>query len=364
MNKKTKCKIIIYATLLFMLFFILPGCSKSPKIPNDYDYADLSEYLKLGKYKGIEYEEMDTQVSRTEIQQYIDEALLESADIEQKKEGIVKEDSMVNIDYVGSLNGVEFEGGSATDIMINIADSNFIPGFAEGIIGHKVGETFNINVTFPENYGNDDLAGKDTVFNITINYIELEETPEYNDSWVKKNTEFDNTVEYEKSVKKDIEDGKKRNAISNARQEVLAKIMDDSEVISYPQKEYDNSYNRLVDTYKSYAEDNDIEFEEYLETEMGLTKKQFEKIAKETVDKAVKQELVLHSIARLEKIKITADEYKEYLNNFLKDAGYTEETYEEEYGYTIAEYAENNNLYTVLLYQRVLDKVMEYSEAV
>ncbi|HHW95163.1 MAG TPA: trigger factor [Mogibacterium sp.] len=364
MKKNLKFKITIAGTLLFILLFILSGCSKSSKIPDDYDYDDLSEYLKLGNYKGVEYELKDTQVTQSEVQQYIDEVLLESADIEQKKEGIVKNDSVVNIDYTGSLNGVEFEGGSATDTMINIADSNFIPGFAEGIIGHKVGETFDINVTFPENYGNDDLAGKNTVFKITINYIELEKTPDYNDNWVKKNTEFNTIAEYEKSIKEEIEDGKKRNAVSNARQEVLAKIIDDSKVVKYPQKEYDSSYNRLVDTYKSYAENSDIKFEEYLETEMGLTKKEFEQIAKETVEKAVKQELVLHSIARLEKIEITAGEYTEYLDKLLKDAGYTRETYEEEYGYTIEEYAESNNLFNFLLYQKVMDKVMEYSEAI
>ncbi len=363
MNKKKKTKLILYFALSLVLMLIITGCKKSPVVPKDYEYDDLSVYLKLGKYKGIEYDKINTQVSRAEVQQYIDEALAESTKKEQKKEGVIENDSTVNIDYVGSLNGVEFEGGSAKDTTINISDNNFIPGFAEGLVGHKVGESFDLKVTFPDNYGNEDLAGKETVFKIKVNYIESEDSPEYNDAWVKANTDFKDTAEFEKSAKEDIAAGKKLDADSKEKQEVLGKIMDDSKVIKYPDKEYDNRYNQIVDTYKAYAENGDVEFEEYLKNDMGLTKKQFEKLAKETAQKAVKQELVLHSIAKLEKIETSSEEYNEYLSKLLKDAGYTEETYEEENGISIAEYAEKNNLYTSFLYQKVMDKVMEYSKA-
>ncbi|NLY87299.1 MAG: trigger factor [Clostridiales bacterium] len=363
MKIKIKTKLIINLALSLLFLILLVGCSESLNESKDYAYDDLSKYLKLGEYKGLEYEKIDVQVTQAEVQQYIDEAILNSSKTEQKKEGIVESDSVVNIDYVGSLKGVEFEGGAAEDTTINIADNNFIPGFVDEIIGHKVGETFNIKVTFPENYGNDELAGQNTVFKIKINYIEVAKHVEYNDNWVKKNTDFSYTSDYEKSVKDDIEDSKKQDAASKEKQELLSKIMENSEVISYPKKEYDSRYKQIVDRYKSIAESNDIKFDDYLKNEMGITQKQFKKLAKDTAEKVVKQELILHSIARAEKIEITDQEYNDYLSKFLKELGYTEETYKEEYGYTINEYAESNNFFTSYLYKRVMNKVMEYSKA-
>ena len=349
------------ATAMICPMVFLGGCSSGTKIPAGYNYDDYSEFIKLGNYKGVAYEKMDNQVSESEIADYISQAVEESATENHNTTGVVTEDSVINMDYVGSIDGVEFDGGSAEDVEFDIADNNYIDGFAEGIIGHKAGETFDLYVTFPENYGNEELRGKEAVFRTTINYIVESDLPEYNDEWVKNNTDYSTTEEYEAAVKEEILAAKQSDTSGDERLDVFDKIVEDTEVIKYPEEEYNAKLDKLVNSYKDYAASMDMEFEDYLLTEMGLTEDEFNDLAKQAVEAAVKQDLVLHAIASLEGIEITDDEYNDYLLGLLEDAGYTEDSFKEEKGYTIQQYAEENDLFTSYLYQRVMDVVMEYS---
>lgn len=357
------CKIKVLALVLVMMTSLMSSCGDGLAIPDEYNYDDFSQFIKLGEYKGLEYEDMKAQVSDEELQEGIAEMLAESAGSKQVKKGTVKEDSKINIDYCGSIDGVEFDGGSAEGVDVDMADNNFIDGFAEGILGHEAGTTFDINVTFPENYGAEELAGKDAVFKITVNYIEEESVPEYNDEWVKNNTDFDSVEEFEKSLRKEMLNNKSTESSNDQRSEIFNRILDDSEVIEYPEKEYNNRYNKIVETYKNYAKSSDTEWSDYLSDEMGMTEEEFDKMAVKTAKSAVKQELVLHAIAAAEEITPSKDDYSSFLDNLLEDAGYTADKFKEDKGITIEQYAEQNDLYTALLYEKVMDKVMEYSIA-
>lgn len=357
------CKIKILALVIMLMTSLLSSCGDGLVIPDEYNYDDLSQFITLGKYNGLEYEDVKAQVSADELQQSINELLADTADSEQIKNGTVKEDSKINIDYCGSIDGVEFDGGSAEGVDVDMADNNFIDGFAEGILGHEAGTTFDIHVTFPENYGAEELAGKDAVFKITVNYIEEESVPEYNDEWVKKNTDFDTVEEFEKSLKEEILNNKSTDSANDQREELFSRILDDSKVIEYPETEYNNRYNKIVETYKNYAKSSDIEWEKYLSDEMGMTEKDFEEMAEKTAKTAVKQELVIHAIAAAENIIPSKDDYRSYLDKLLEDAGITADQFKEDKGITIEQYAENNELYTALLYDTVMDNVMENSIA-
>lgn len=360
MKFNNSVKLLALITLIAALAS-LSGCGKKAEMSDAYEYDDLSKYIKLAEYKGLEYESAGKQVSDSEVQAYIDQAVSNTGTKSENREGTVTDNSVVNIDYVGSLNGVEFDGGSATGVELDIADSNFIAGFAEALVGHKAGENFDIDVTFPENYGNEELAGQPAVFNITLNYIVETEVPEYNDEWVKNNTTFDNTKDYEASIKEELLNDKASSSENDAKLSIFNQIFENSEVIEYPEKEYNEKYEKLTSSYKKYAEANDMEFEDYLKDEMGITLEQFEKLAKEASEEAVKRELVLLAIAREENMELSDKDYNDYLISVLDDAGYTEKSYKDEKGYTIQEYAEQNDLYVTYLYQRVMDKVMEFS---
>ena len=341
--------------------FVLTGCGgMDVSIPTDYNF-DCSKYLKLGNYKGLSSDVTAAKVSDGDVESYINSVLEQSKTSTEVKKGTVTTESTVDIDYVGRIDGKKFEGGSGSTTL-DIDNSNFIDGFAEGIVGHKVGETFDINVTFPENYASDDVAGKDAVFTVTVKSMQEEVIPEYNDQFVQDNTDFNNTEEYEADIRKNLQTEKEQEADKNKKLDLFNQIADNSEMTSMPEKEYKSRYKLVIDRYTSAAESNDMSLNDYMTSNYGISEKEFKKNAKKSAKNTVKEELIIHSIADKEGIKISKSEYEKYLKKLIKDAGYTEDTFKSENGLSIEEYAEANNLYTLCLYNKVMDKVIEYSK--
>ena len=360
-NKRLKTVLII--AFVGALSLVFTACSDSIKVPDEYKYDDLTEYITLGNYKGIEYSNVEVSISDQEIKDYINKELEKHVETKRTDSGTVTNNSIVNIDYVGSIDGKEFEGGAAKGTDLDIANSNFIEGFAEGIVGHSVGETFDLHVTFPENYGEASLAGKPAVFKTTINYISEKVLPEYNDDFVKKYSDFSTTAEYEKSIKEALYNQKKEEALANQRNTVFEKIKSDTKVKKYPDKEYQARCKQITNSYKVQADKAGMKIDEFVSNNLGLTQEEFKKQTEETARDAVKTELILHQIARLEKIELGDTEYNEYIEKLLKDAGITASDFKKNNGISIAQYAEDNNLYTAMLYQNVMDKVMKYGIA-
>lgn len=358
---RNKINKAVAAALTAVMIMCMASCGAKATIPDDYEYDDLSAYIKLADYKGIEYSKVTGDVSEDDVKDYIDDKLAGSGETEQIKEGTVEEDSVVNIDYVGSIDGVEFEGGAAQGVDLDIANSGYIEGFAEGIVGHKVGETFDLHVTFPEDYGKEELNGKPAVFKTTINYLVSTKKAEYNDEWVKNNTDYDNTADYEKSVKEQLSADKLSTADNTEKSEVFSKILEGSEVTEYPEKELAARTEQIKNVYVEYAKSSGMELDEFLSSQMGMDADQFNTMAEETAKSTVKQELALHSIKNSESIEISQAGYEEYLAEMLKNSGLTEDTFKEQNGKSLAEYANDNNLFTSYLYQEVMNKVMEYS---
>lgn len=342
---------------------VLTACGGA-SVPDKYNYDDFTKYVKLGRYKNLEYTKSNPNVSDAEVQDAITAALDKAKKKTEVKEGTAEANSIVNIDYTGKINGRKFDGGTAKGYELNLADSNFISGFAEQVVGHKVGETFDINVTFPANYSNNsELSGKAAVFTIKINSIVKTVIPEYNDEFVTKNTKFKTKAEYEKNIKKQLLKDKKVKAASAEKQEIFSQILEASKIKKYPDKELKAAYNSMISTYKELAKKNDTSYENYLKNNLGMDKATFEKQANTAAKNTVRQELVLHALAEKYKIKITDSEYNDYLDKLLKDAGYTRSQYEKASGMKIEKYAEQNNLFDTMLYERVMDKVLKDSIA-
>ena len=354
----------IISTLLIALMSVLTltACGGGLHIPDEYKYDDLTEYIDLCEYKGIGYEKTDVNVTEEEIQEEIDNALTAAASTEKKESGTVTEDCTANIDYVGSMNGKEFEGGADQGYDLDIDNSSFIDGFAEAIVGHKVGTTFDINVKFPDDYGSADLAGKPAVFKITVNYITVEKKPEYNDEFVKNNTDYDSMQAYEKSINDRLMSDKQLEADKDDMSSVFDKIMKKSKVIKYPDKEFDAKRAKLADAYKEAADKAGADVETYVSQNLGMTVDEFNEKMDEVVKESVKYELILNQIARLEGMKFTDDDYSDYIYKLLEDSGLTDETFKAQSGMTIEEYAVKNDLFTSMLYQKVMEKIMEYSK--
>ena len=328
--KNTKFAKLLLSLSISFCMVLMTACGSGVSIPDEYNYDDFSEFIKLANYKGVEYTPEIAEVSQDEIDKYIDDQLKQSA-TESKKitSGVAKADSIANINYIGRMDGVAFEGGTGDNYDLDLANSTFIDGFAEEIIGHSVGETFDVNVTFPEDYGSADLAGKPAVFETTINYLTEKVTPEYNLDYVKKNTEYDSIEAYEDSIREKLLADKESQLTYKNQEKVFNMIVKDSKVIKYPDEEYKLRLEAL-----------------------GTEKKAKQK---------VKEELVLHAIAQAEGMKFTDSDYQEYLDNLLSQAGMTAESFEESQGMSIGDYAEQYGMFTSFLFGKVMDKVMEYS---
>ena len=360
--KKMNFKRFISAGIIACMAIVMASCGTSggATIPDEYNYGDLSEYIKLGEYKGIEYTKITGDVTDDEVKQYIDDILANSQESVEIKEGVVKEDSIVNIDFVGSIDGVEFEGGAAQGQELDIANSGYIKGFAEGIVGHKVGETFDLHVTFPEDYGNEELNGKDAVFKTTINALIEKKDAEFNDEWVANNSEYKTTDEYKQYIKEQISFDKLSTADDNQKMEVFNKILEASEVINYPEKELAAETELVKKPYVDYAANMGVELSDFI-TQMGMTEEQFDTMLKQNGETTTKQKLVLYAIKNAEGINFKQSDYEAYIAEELERAGLTEEAFKEQNGKTVAEYANENGMFSSYLYKVVMDKVMEYA---
>ena len=331
-----------------------------------YDY-DLSEYVKVGDYKGLDYSIAEVSVTDDEVDTEIDSRLQSAATTETVTEGKVEEGDSINIAFAGTIDGEEFEGGSSESYDITVGTTQMIDGFVEGLIGHEIGDNVILNLKFPDDYNNEDVAGKDVVFDVTINYKSVKVVPELDEDFVKENSDVDTVDEYKEAVKEELLAQKESQADLDAKEALWNEIVASSEVISYPEEELEAANaaaDEIENQYKSQAESYGMEWEDFLESYMGSSQEDFEESKKQYAEETVLQEMVMYYIAREEGIEVTDKEYKEYLADSLETYGFTEDTFKQSYGQTIEEYADDNQWRTAMLLEKVLDKVMEYGNKV
>ncbi len=360
-GKIGRCLVVISALSVSVL--LLVACEQKAEIPKDYDYGDLSEYIDLGDYKDLGLTAEAPQVSADEVNAYIQNELKAKSAKHEVTKGTVAEDSVVKADYIGRLNGKKFDGGTGNDVEIDIANNNFIDGFAKGLVGHSVGDKFDLSLRFPDNYGAKELAGKDVVFTMTVKSLVVSETPAYDDTFIKTQTKFKNKADYEKHIRESILARKKKELLQSEKKDLFAKIVASSTVKKYPKKELDEKYGSMVDSYKKLAKQNDADYDEYIKRTQGVSVKDFEAHLKDLARTSVKQELVICSIAKKEDITVSQEEYDAFLKRILKESGYTKDTYKEATGMTIEEYAKQNDLYYALMYDKVMDRVIKLNTA-
>ena len=331
-----------------------------------YDY-DLSEYVKVGDYKGLDYSIAEVSVTDDEVDTEIDSRLQSAATTETVTEGKVEDGDSINIAFAGTIDGEEFEGGSSESYDITVGTTQMIDGFVEGLIGHEIGDNVILNLKFPDDYSNEDVAGKDVVFDVTINYKSVKVVPELDEDFVKENSDVDTVEEYKEAVKEELLAQKESQADLDAKEALWNEIVASSEVISYPEEELEAANaaaDEIEKQYKSQAESYGMEWEDFLESYMGSSQEDFEESKKQYAEETVLQEMVMYYIAREEGIEVTDKEYKEYLADSLETYGFTEDTFKQSYGQTIEEYADDNQWRTAMLLEKVLDKVMEYGNKV
>lgn len=359
MNKKlligSGVVVAIVAVIAIILVFVNNKQSK------EYNY-DLSKYVKVGNYKGLEYTSQKASVTDEEVDAEIQRRLQKAAKTENSKTGKVENGDTINISFVGKIDGKEFEGGSSESTDITVGTTQMIDGFVEGLIGKNVGDSVTLNLKFPDDYGKTDLQGKAVEFKVTINSKKKISVPKLNKEFVKKNSKFTTVKEYKEGVKKELLNQKQKSIDSTVKQELWSRIIDKSKAKKYPEKELNEAMsqaNKLEESYKAQAQNYGMEWETYLKTVMRTDKKGFEKLKQEYAKNIVFNRMVMYSIARSENISLSNREYKKEILKILEDNGYDEESFKKAFGKDIETYADEQNWRQKVLFDKVLDKVMK-----
>ena len=359
MNKKlligSGVVVAIVAVIAIILVFVNNKQSK------EYNY-DLSKYVKVGNYKGLEYASQKASVTDEEVDVEIQRRLQKAAKTENSKTGKVENGDTINISFVGKIDGKEFEGGSSESTDITVGTTQMIDGFVEGLIGKNVGESVTLNLKFPDYYGKTDLQGKAVEFKVTINSKKKISVPKLNKEFVKKNSKYKTVKEYKEGVKKELLNQKQKSIDSTVKQELWSRIINKSKAKKYPEKELNEAMsqaNKLEESYKAQAQNYGMEWETYLKTVMRTDKKGFEKLKQEYAKNIVFNRMVMYSIARSENISLSNREYKKEILKILEDNGYDEESFKKAFGKDIETYADEQNWRQKILFDKVLDKVMK-----
>lgn len=260
--------------------------------------------VTLGEYKGVTVEKAETTVSAKEVNEKLAAELEKNARVVEVEREIQKDD-IATIDFVGSVDGVEFEGGKGEDYPLTIGSGTFIPGFEDQLIGHKAGETVDVKVTFPENYGAKDLAGKEALFVTTIKAVKEKQVPAADDEFASEVSEFDTLDEYKKDLKKTLKEQKEKAATTTNERNVIAKVVENASV-EIPAPMLEAQLDNMLYDYQTRLAQQGIPMDQYLKI-TGQTVEQIKDQMKESAEKNLKTSLVIEAIMEKENITV-ADE--------------------------------------------------------
>lgn len=261
--------------------------------------------ITIDGYKGLTATRIPTEVTDEEVEAELNKKLQSNARIISVEDRAVENGDIAVIDFEGFTDGEAFEGGKAEEYELEIGSGSFIPGFEEQIIGHNIGDEFDINVTFPEDYA-ETLAGKPAVFKIKLHAIKAKELPVADDEFAKDVSEFDTLDELKADIRKTLEEQKKTASDRNFENEIFDKLAD-LVVGEIPEAMVRRAVDNMISEFKYNVESQGIPFEQYLGY-LGMTVESIKETYKERAEKEVKIELALEKIAELEGIEVTDEE--------------------------------------------------------
>lgn len=319
----------------------------------DYMSEDLTKYITLGKYKGLESEVATYTVNDEYLEERISEILEDKAVPAKVTDRKTAEGDTIVVDYSGALDGVAFEGGTAQNVEISLTENNgYIPGFTDGMYDVMPGETVSYEVTFPEEY-NEKLAGKLTVFTVTVHYIVGDPViPELNDEFVKENygSEGCNTVEeFKVYLKAQLEDERKEQVKEDFAEDIWALIMEDVTVIELPKDAIDSLYWLNRANYEAYAAQQGMTYNDFLSMYIGQTDEQLYEYA----ENYIKEDIVIYSIVKAENLDITDEEWAEEVAKFCVQYEMTEDE-------LVASYGESKIL-SVIQWNKLMKAICEWN---
>ncbi|MCM1279509.1 MAG: trigger factor [Robinsoniella sp.] len=352
----------IWMIFAIVMMLLLAGCGK--KEEESSGDVDPDDYVKLGNLEELEVTvEVAGAITDAQIEQQISNELnyyVEMANLYEYEEipdkTVVEDGDMVNIDYEGKEGDTAFEGGTAEGAYLAIGSGSFIEGFEAGLVGHSVGEEVDLNLTFPENYRSETMAGKAVVFHVKINSIhdaEKKFVPEFNDEFIQKlNFGFSTMEEYKDDVRAYIEQENASQKATDISDAIWEAVYGACEVSEPPKGMVDEIRERIYKNAEDYAAQAGVEFAEFVQTNMNMTEEEFEAEAENIASQSAKERLIMKAIAKQQNMEISKKQITE-----SAEADYAQ------YGYESAEaYLEaigGENIYKDYLLSQKVDEYLK-----
>jgi trigger factor len=271
----------------------------------------LKPEVTLGKYKGVEVEKADTTVTDEEVDAAIDQERENNARTITVEDRAVKDGDMTVLDFEGFVDGVAFEGGKGENYPLTIGSNTFIPGFEDQLIGAELNKEVDVNVTFPEDYQQESLAGKPALFKCTVKEIKEKELPELDDEFASEVSEFETLAEYKEDVKKNLVSKKETEAKNEKEEKVIDAIIADAKM-DIPEAMITTQQRQMADDFAQRIQMQGISIDQYFQF-TGLTKEAFLEQLKPQAEKRIKTRLVLEAVAKAENIEASEEEYNDEL---------------------------------------------------
>lgn len=276
--------------------------------------------VELGQYEGVEVKKVEYPVTDEDVDNELKSTQEKNARIETKEEdGIVEKGNIAVIDFKGFVDGVAFEGGEGTDYSLEIGSGAFIDNFEDQLVGLKKGETKEVEVTFPEEYGKEELNGKKATFTVTIKEIKIKELPEIDDEFVKEVSEFDALDEFKKDIRTKQEESNNARAKAEYEDHVVDAVCDNAK-IDIPEIMVKNETDQMIKELETKLKYQGLDLDSYYK----FTNSSEEKVRdymKETAEKRVKTRLVIEKIATVVDVKPTEEELLEKATEAAKQYG-------------------------------------------
>lgn len=272
--------------------------------------------IELGEYKGLDIKRKEVKVEDVEVEGQLKNMQQQNARVEVKEEGNVENGDIAVIDFKGFVDGVAFEGGEAKDYALEIGSGSFIDNFEDQLVGMATGEKKEIKVNFPENYGKEDLNGKEATFEVIVNQIKVKEMPALDDEFAKEVSEFETLDELKADITKRIEETKKASVEREFEDELVTAVIENSKM-DIPEIMVEKEIDMMVRDLENRLRQQGLSLEQYMQF-TGNTEEKMRSYMKENADKKVKADLVLEAIAKAENIEATEEEIKEKANEIAK----------------------------------------------
>lgn len=337
-------------------------------IPSSADITyDAGDYVSLGDYMNMEVTlDKDYQVTDDMVKNYVNNNVIANYPyyVESDKT-VVENGDVANIDYEGLLDGEAFDGGTAQDYDLEIGSSSFIDGFEDGLIGTEVGKETDLNLTFPEDYGNSDLAGKEVVFKVTVNAIKVKQDITYDtltDEYVtylsdKLGASYETVNDLTSDIRTYLEEQANSSRTQAIRSAVIAKLPEVCTVNALPDGLLDARMQEYLKKFEdTYCKDTTLE--DYLSSTYNTTVDDFKTQVQSEIETELDTQLILEAIAAVENIEFDEDGFNSYVSSLLSSYGYdSEDALYENYAQT----AEDGKAYlqTIYLCNKALDRVIE-----